>query len=156
MDFKVVRPFIMEMITFIFVISGVLICLSVCNLIEITVHAHLLTVTAIVVVFSSLISLFSRIVPTGFSAVFDFAFQRVKEDTYVFLKIQPYRASIFTEKYNHNNERSLGMYYLVHVKKGTEIYTFISPSYVDLVKGEQYLIKSGQSSKIFITGVSVT
>ena len=74
-----------------------------------------------------------------------------KEDVYEFLSEQPYKASVFTEKFGHCRERSFGMYYLIHLRKDNEIYTLISSSYVDLVKGKKYRVKSGRSSKIFLS-----
>lgn len=150
MKFRIIKPFVVEMFTFVFVISSLFICLLMCNLIEVIIHVHLLTVTAISFVFISFISLFSKIVTTGFSALFDFFFQNIREGEYIFLEEQPYRASIFTEKFGHDHEPSYGVYYLIHVKKENEIRTFISPSYVELIKDEMYLIKFGKSSKILI------
>ena len=150
MSFSSIKPFLVEMITFLFVVITVFIGLLVCNLVEIIIHPHLLTITAFGLLLIIFISLFSKIVPIGIRAIFDFLFQNVREDTYVFIRTQPYRASVFTEKSTANYGRSYGMYYLVQVKKENQIYTFISAGYVDLVEGESYLIKSGQSSSIYL------
>ena len=81
----------------------------------------------------------------------DFVFQSTKEDCYVFLSEKPYKASCFTEKVEHDHETSYGMYYLIHLKKGEEMYTCISSTYVDLIEGELYIIRTGCSSKIFVS-----
>lgn len=151
MKFRTIKPFVIELLTFIFVIGCVTIGLFAGNFIEITFHMHLLTLTALALLFVSLVSLFSRIVNTGVRALMDFVFQNIKEDCYTFLDEQPYKASVFTEKFGHNHETSYGMYYLLHLRKGEEVYTFISASYVDLVEGELYIIKTGCSSKVFVS-----
>lgn len=151
MAFKMIKPFIVELITFIFVVSVICIALITGNFIEIIFHMHLVTVVAIVLVLTSLLSLFSRIVNTGVKALTDFMFQNTKEDVYVFLKEQPYKASVFTEKFSYCHERSVGMYYLIHLKKGEKIYTLISSSYIDFVEGKTYRVKSGYSSNIFLS-----
>lgn len=155
MKFKMIKPFVIEFVTFVFVISTICIALLVGNYIEIIFHMHLLTVTAVVIILASLLSLFSRIVNTGVKALVDFAFQSTKEDVYVFLNEQPYLASIFTEKFGHKHERYVGMYYLIHLKKGKEICTLISASYVDFVEGKTYRVKSGRSSNIFLSSTPI-
>ena len=98
MKFKSIKPFVMEFVTFVFVIVVILTSFLVGNFIEIRVKMHLLTVAALIVVTVVFIALFSRVVNTGVKALVDFALQRIKEDTYVFLLEQPYKASIFAEK----------------------------------------------------------
>lgn len=151
MTFKMIKPFVLEFITFIFVVSTICIALITGNFIEIIFHVHLLTVVVVILVFASLLSLFSRIVSTGVKALTDFVLQNTKEDVYVFVKEQPYKASAFTEKFGYFHERSVGMYYLIHLKKGNEMYTLISSSYVDLIEGKTYRVKSGSSSNIFLS-----
>ena len=151
MTFKMIKPFVIEFITFIFVVSAICIGLITGNFIEIIFHVHLLTVVSVALVFTSLLSLFSRIVSTGVKALTDFIFQSTKEDVYVFLKEQPYQASVFAQEFGSSRKRSVGMYYLIHLKKGKEIYTLISSSYVDFVEGKTYRVKSGRSSNIFLS-----
>lgn len=151
MKFKMIKPFVVELITFTFVVSVTCIALIAGNFIEIIFHMHLLTIVAVGLVLALLLSLFSRIVNTGVKALADFLFQKTKEDVYVFLKEQPYKASVFTEKFGYSRERFVGMYYLIHLKKGNEIYTLISSTYIDLVEGKTYRVKSGRSSNIFIS-----
>ena len=151
MTFKMIKPFVLEFITFIFGVSTICIALITGNFIEIIIHVHLLTVVVVILVFASFLSLFSRIVSTGVKALTDFVLQNTKEDVYVFVKEQPYEASIFTEKFGDFHERSVGMYYLIHLKKGNEMYTLISSSYVDLIEGKTYRVKSGSSSNIFLS-----
>ncbi len=150
MKFKSIKPFVMEFVTFVFVIVVILTSFLVGNFIEIRVKMHLLTVAALIVVTVVFIALFSRVVNTGVKALVDFALQRIKEDTYVFLLEQPYKASIFAEKCGHSHERSVGMYYLIQAKKDDEVFTFISPIYLELVEGKAYIITSGRSSHIIV------
>lgn len=150
MSFKMIRPFVVEMITFILVVGTILVALIAGNFIEIIIHMHLLTVGAICFVLVWLIALFSRIVNTGVKALTDFLFQSTKEDIYIFLNEQPYRASIFAEKFGHDHDRSVGMYYLIHFKKEEEIFTLISPSYVHFVEGKAYRVKFGRASNILL------
>ena len=124
MKFRMIKPFVMELIIFIVVIGGVFYGLLAENFIEIKIRAHLLTVTAFLIVIVSLLTLFSRIVNTGIRALIDFVFQHTREDNYVFLEEKPYVASVFTEKVNHERERSYGMYYLVYVRKSEKVYTY--------------------------------
>lgn len=84
MTFKMIKPFIVELITFAFVLCAIFGALLVGECIEITFHMNLLTVFATIVVFASLLSLFSRIVSTGIRALTDYIFQNVVEDSYVF------------------------------------------------------------------------
>lgn len=151
MTFKKIKPLVIEMITFVFAVCVILVALTVGKFIEVHINAHLLTIVSIIIVFTLLISSFSRIVNLGVRALTDFAFQHTIEDVYVFLNIQPYKASVFTEKFGPNHERSIGMYYLVHLKKGQQMYTLISPLYVELVAGKTYRIKSGRSSHVFLS-----
>ena len=155
MKFKTIKPFVIELITFVFVISVIIIGLLVGDFIEISFHMHLITIIAIALIIIPLLSLFSRIVNLGVRALVDFVFQKTKEGVYEFLDEQPYEASVFTEKVGKNHERSFGMYYLIHLKKGNEVYTLISASYVDLIKGKTYIIKSGWSSNIFLNSVPI-
>lgn len=151
MSFKTIKPFAVELITFIFVVSVICGALIAGNFVEIILHIHILTVTVVLFVLFALLSLFSRIVNTGVRVLVDFAFQSTKEDVYVFINEQPYKASIFTEKFGSSHERSFGMYYLIHLRKGAETYTLISTSYIDLVEGKTYKIKSGRSSNVFLS-----
>lgn len=156
MKFKSIKPFFAEMMFFLFVVAFTFVGLLACNWVEIIIHTNLLTITAIGFVLISFISLFSKIVPIGVRATFDFLFQSVKEDTYIFLRTQPLRASVFTEKFTSDGGRSYGMYYLIQTQKENEIYTFISPSYIDLVENGSYIIKSGRTSNVFLSGVCLT
>ena len=151
MTFKMIKPFVVELITFIIVVSVVCITFIISDSIEIIIHKDFWIVVAVVLVFVSLLSLFSRIITTGVKALVDFMFQTTKDDVYVFLDEQPYQASIFTEKNGDDGERSFGMYYLIHLEKGGEIYALISPSYVKLVEGHWYQVKSGRFSYIFLS-----
>lgn len=150
MTFRMIKPFVVELITFVLVLGVVFGALLVGEWIEITFHIHLLTVVAVAFVFVALLSLFSRIVNTGIRALTDYIFQSVIEDSYTFLNEQPYKASIFTEKFYDNHERAVGMYYLVHFEKDDKIYTYISPSYIKLEEGKVYSVKAGRSSHIFL------
>lgn len=150
MKFRMIKPFVMELIIFIVVIGGVFYGLLAENFIEIKIRAHLLTVTAFLIVIVSLLTLFSRIVNTGIRALIDFVFQHTREDNYVFLEEKPYVASVFTEKVNHERERSYGMYYLVYVRKSEKVYTFLSPIYVEMTPNETYTIRTGYFSKILL------
>ena len=42
------------------------------------------------------------------------------------------------------------MYYLIHAKKGNEMYTFISPQYIEMTEGEEYRLKTAKFSKILL------
>ena len=86
----------------------------------------------------------------GTRVLFDFLFQQVKQDSYVFINEQPLRASVFAEKFKKNHELSIGFYYLIQMKQNEKIYTFISSSYVDLCCDYNYVIKSGYSSNVFL------
>ena len=154
MSFRSIKPFFVEMITFLFVTTTIFIGLLVCNLIEVYFYANILTISVVGLILVLFISLFSKTIPIGIRATCDFLSQNVQEDTYVFLKIQPYRASIFTERFTTNHERSYGMYYLIQTKKENQIHTFISSAYVDLIEGKTYLISSGRSSNIFLNSKS--
>ena len=148
--FKMIKPFIFEMLTLLFVIGIVLYGFLMYRFIEIKIHINLLTFTAILSLFVSFISLFSRIVTIGVRALIDYFFQNVKEDNYIFYKEEAYEASSFTEKIDKNRERQLGMYYLIHAKKGNEMYTFISPQYIEMTEGEEYRLKTAKFSKILL------
>jgi len=42
------------------------------------------------------------------------------------------------------------MYYLIHAKKENEMYTFISPQYIEMTEGEEYILKTAKLSKILL------
>ena len=155
-EFTSVKAFLVEMLVFLFITAFVFVCLLACGWVEIIIHTNLLTITAIGFVLISFVSLFSKIVPIGVRATFDFLFQSVQEDTYIFLRTQPLRASVFTEKFTSDGGRSYGMYYLIQTQRENEIHTFISPCYIDLVENEVYVIKSGRTSNVFLSGVCLT
>ena len=150
MKFKQVKPFIAELFIFVFVIIVVFFALLSGHFIEIIFHLNLLTTIVVIILLFSLLSLFSRIVNIGTRVLFDFLFQKVKEDSYVFINEQPLRASVFAEKFKKKHERSIGFYYLIQMKQNEKIYTFISSSYVDLCRDYNYVIKSGYSSNVFL------
>lgn len=155
MNFEIIKPFVTEMLIFVFTVCCIFIGLLAGSYVEITIHMHLLTFAAIVLVFTALISLFSRIMNTGIRALLDFVFQKTKEDTYVFLDVQPYKASVFSECFKSDRERAYGMYYLVHMKKNVKVYTFLSPTYIELIEGKQYAVRTGSLSGLFIDGVQL-
>ena len=137
------------MITFLFVICGIFVGLLSGRIIEVVVHIHVLTVSAIVLVSTALLSLFSKIVTTGIKATVDFMLQSTKEFECIFLKIEPWRASIFTE-ICEGSGHSYGVYYLIHTKIDGKVHTFISTKYVELAEGASYIIKSGRSSNVYL------
>ena len=98
MTFKKIKPFVMELVTFLFVVGGILGGLLAENFIEITFRANILTIAAFLLFLFGGLMLFSRVVTTGIRALIDFIFQRIKEDDYVFLEERPYVATVFTEK----------------------------------------------------------
>jgi len=150
LKFKMIKPFIFEMLTLLYVIGIVLYGFLMFRFIEIKIHINLFTFTAILSLFVSFTSLFSRIVTIGVRALIDYFFQSVNEHSYIFYKEEAYEASSFTEKIDKNRERQLGMYYLIHAKKGNEMYTFISPQYIEMTEGEEYILKTAKLSKILL------
>lgn len=64
MKFVQIKPFVVELITFILVIAIVFFALLSGEMLVIHFHLHLLIVVALLIVFVSLLSLFSRIVTT--------------------------------------------------------------------------------------------
>ena len=149
MKFSVIKPFISEMLILIFCIVALAWTL-IGKDIEIIVHMNAVTFVAIILAVAYSFSLLTRILPTGIRALFDYMFQRTKEDRYVFIDMDSFRASDLTKKFDAELKVSFGMYYLIHLRKGKQIYTCISSSYVDLVKGKLYAIKTGCLSNIFI------
>lgn len=149
--FRMVRPFVMEMAVFLFAIFVVLFCFLMEDYIVIAIDFNFLTVCLIVILLGYFMFLFSRIINMGVRALFDFVFQKTKNDTYVFLKTLPYVASSFTEKWGHNRETSIGMYYLVQVEKEGNIITLISPSFLNFKEGNVYNITSAFSSRIILS-----
>lgn len=149
-EFDRIKPFVMEMFIFILVIILIFGGLLAGNFIEISIRIHLLTVTVFVILCVLLLSLFSRIVNMGIRALVDFFMQSALEEEYEFLRMEAFKASVFTEKISKEKKRDLGIYYLIHAKKGSEIYTFISPDYIDITEGKVYRIRTGKASKILL------
>lgn len=147
MKFKTAKPFIYEFITFILVIASIILLTWLTGGIRIIYNSDIPTLLALILVFIWFIYTFVRVVSWGFTTLIDYFFQHIREKECIFLDITPYRASIFSDK-NRKETRSLGMYYLIHVKKDNKIYTFISSIYLDLDKGKKYLIKYGGFSKV--------
>ena len=148
--FKMIKPFIFELFSLLFAIAFVSYVLLAYRFIQIKIRVHLMTITLIIILAVQFISLFSRIVTIGVRALIDYFFQNVKEDNYIFYKEEAYEASSFTEKYDKNRERQVGMYYLIQAKKENEMYTFISPQYIEMTEGEEYRLKTANFSKILL------
>ena len=148
--FKMIKPFIEEMLILIFVAVVVTVGLLLEKFIEITIKPHLLSITAFVIVIGLFLFLFSRVINLGIKAIIDYIFQRTKTGSYEFIKELPYRASVFSEKFTANADRSYGMYYLLQVKKDDKILTFISSSFLDLETGKKYIFKTAASSCIVL------
>lgn len=153
MKFKTVRPFVLEMFVFIFVIVGIVFGVLVGNYIEIHFNMHLITVAFIILVMVILISYSSRIINLGIRAMLDYVFQHVKEEEVKIIKVLPYRASVFAEKYGRKGEihSSIGMYYLYQVKSHRGKFELISPYYLDLCEGSSYIVKVAMLSSIIVT-----
>ncbi len=151
MKFKQISPFIYEMLVFLFVVMSVFVGLLSGKFITISIRVHILTISASILVFVPFVSLFSRIISTGSRVLFDFVFQKTKEINCVFLKTEPFKASVFTEKIERNSERSIGLYYLVHVRDGKHIKTLLSSKYIHLNEGNNYLFKTGKTSNVILT-----
>lgn len=82
----------------------------------------------------------------------DYIFQRTKEGEFKIIKILPYKASVFTERYGHKGEKysSVGVYYLYKVKNHNNEFCFISSHYLNLYEGNIYTIKVGALSSIIV------
>ena len=148
--FKIIKPFVEEMLILFFVVVGVTVGLLSGKFIEITIKPHLLSITASVIVIGLFLFLFSRVINLGVKAIIDYIFQRTKTGSYVLIKELPYRASVFSEKFTADADRSYGMYYLLQMKKDDKVLCFISSSYLDLKTGKEYIIKSAASSCIVL------
>ena len=135
--FKMIKPFVTEMLILFFVVAGVTVGLLTGKFIEITIKPHFIPIASLIIVIGLFLSLFSRVVNLGVRAMFDYMFQSTKTDSYEFIKELPYHASVFSEKFAANSERSYGMYYLIQVKKGDKVFTFISSSFLDLKTGKK-------------------
>lgn len=149
MSFKVIRPFVYEMISLlliIFIISGLLWL----GLVEIRIHRHILTIGFVFVIVLPLCFSFIRIMNLGIRSLFDYFFRLTVTDIYVFLEIQPYKASHLREKVDSDHTRITQYYYLIQVKKNDKNYTFISSSYVEMMKGTSYAITTGRFSNVFV------
>lgn len=147
MRFNTAKPFIYEFITCIGVIISIILLSCLNGEIRIIYNNDIPTLIAIILVVIWFLFTFVRVVSWGVAALIDYLFQNVKEIECVFLDITPYRASIFSDK-SRNEPRSFGMYYLIQVKIDNKIYTLVSPFYLDLIRGNNYLIKYGKFSKI--------
>lgn len=148
--FQKIKPFIAELAVLILVISGILFGLLKGNFIEITFHAHFITIFFFLMILVLFLFLFSRVINLGVRSLMDYIFQNVKVDQYTFIKEIPYKASVFSEKYNSCSERTLGMYFLIQAKKDNAIVTFISPDYLELSEGKTYKIQSAACSHIVL------
>lgn len=147
MKFKTAKPFIYEFITFIVVISSIIILTWLTGGIRIIYNSDIPTLIALILVFIWFLYTFVRVVSWGFTTLIDYSFQLIKEKDCIFLDITPYKASIFSDK-NRMETHSLGMYYLIHIIIDNKTCTLISPIYLDLIKGKKYLVKYGIFSKV--------
>ena len=155
MKFRMIKPFVVEMITFIFVIAGILGSLLIGDFVEISFRIHLITISLFIIIFLIILYLFSRVINIGVRTLLDYFLKSIKEDEYILLKIEPYKASVFTEKFGGNKETSLGMYYLIHAKKNDKVYTFLSSQYIGMEEEKKYKIKYGQYSHVFLDAYEV-
>ena len=146
--FKPFRPFITEMLIFIFVVAIVLIGLLSSKLIEISIHVHLITIALFAILILVLLYHLNRVIRVGIRGLIDYLSNNIIMDEYTFISQEPFHASVFSEKIGKNGLRSLGVYYLVHVKRNDQLYTFISSNYLDLEVGKTYRICCGKTSSI--------
>ncbi len=145
-----IKPFVAEMLILLFVVVSVIVGLLTGEFIEITIKPHLITLAFFIIVIGLFLSVFSRVINLGVRAIFDYIFQSTKTGNYEFIKTLPYHASVFSEKFAANTERSYGMYYLIQVKKDDQMLTFISSSFLDLKTGKRYIFKTTALSHIVL------
>ena len=150
MTFKMIKPFVAELIAVIIQITVVVIGLLKLEFVVVSFRVHLLSITAIIFIFGQILFWFSRIVNTGVRALKDFVMQSVKEDHYIFLWKETLKASELIAKLNRDGSESYVVYYLIHAKKDDKTYTFLSPKFIEMNENESYLIRTGKSSKIVL------
>lgn len=150
MKFAQIKPFVIEMITFVFAVSMIFIALLSGKILEIHFHVHLLIVVALLVVLISLISLFSRIVTTGIKVLVDYLLQTTTTIQAEFVAEHPYRASIFAEENTREGVKTFGMYYLIQLKKEDQIFTILAPVFVEFKEGVRYTVTFGRTSRVFL------
>lgn len=150
LPFKKIKPFVAETAVSLFVMILIPVGLLCSGLIEVTVRLHVLTVALGVLLFVLLLFLLFRVIRWGVKALFDYIFQRTRTDTYEFVQQLPYRASLFSEKWVTHTERSVGMYYLIQAKKDAGAVTLISPEFLALTAGNNYVFETAAFSRIII------
>ena len=148
--FKMIKPFVTEMLILLFVVVSIIVGLLTGKFIEITIKPHLITFSFFLIAIGLFLSLFSRVINLGARAMFDYIFQSTKTDNYEFIEELPYRASVFSEKFASDSKQTYGMYYLIQVKKDGKVSTFISSSFLDLKPGKKYILKTTTSSHIVL------
>ena len=129
--FKKIKPFVFELLVFLFIVFFISFTILAEGFVTIIFSPNLITVSLSIILLICFIYLFSRVVNIGFRVLIDYLFQKADKDKYTFIKQLPYSASVFSEKWDKNHRRSIGMYYLVQVKKEDKIYTFLSPCYLE-------------------------
>ena len=80
----------------------------------------------------------------------DFVLKKTTQNEYLFIKEIPISYSIFSEKNDKQNNKTVPCYYQIIVEKDDMYYYFLSAEYLELSYGEKYTIKSSKLSKMII------
>lgn len=91
-----------------------------------------------------------RIIILGMKVLIDFVLKKTTENEYIFIKEIPISYSVFSEKNDKQNHKTIPCYYQIIVEKDDMNYYFLSAEYLELSYGQKYIIKSSALSKMII------
>lgn len=150
MNYKPMRPFIVEFLLVILYIIALSALLPSTGFVIISVQLNL-PMIAFVVILSFGIFSFSRICNVGSRAIIDRLLHLVATDVYQYADTLPSRYSSLMDKFDRSGIPVVKNYYLVQMKQKGKIYTFFCPEYQELSKGHHYRVCCGRYSRILLT-----
>ena len=151
---KKLLPFILEMLTFLFCLLGILIGMFAADFFEISIRPHFLSFAFCVILTIVLLWLFVPILSRGIKALIDAVFRLSAAASGSIVSVTPMEASVFTEKWarNHETVRPTRFCYVVKSisRKNPGYITLISPQFIEYEPGQKYTITYSKFSKILL------
>ena len=149
MDWNAGKTFIYQMVICIFVYT-IIICGAVLgNVVRFYIDGIFSVIYVVAFLFGVVLPTL-RIIILGMKVLLDFVLKKTTQNEYLFIKEIPISYSIFSEKNDKQNNKTVPCYYQIIVEKDDMYYYFLSAEYLELSYGGKYTIKSSKLSKMII------
>ena len=146
MKFKSIKPYITILLLTLFAVA-VTICLLTSGIFEVKFRFTPVTILMLFMIVVCFCLQYVRILWIGVKGIYDFVFQKTKEDVYKYYSIEPLHIKTVAAKRKYGIEAI----YLIQVynKRGT--FFLVSSEYLELHKNELYRIKTGKHSNLCLS-----